>query len=184
MIKLKANLGLIESQDKHLAMRFIAVLLFIVLFCGADSYISSKKRKEKERERREGLTDRSEGRGVDERLAPPGGVKEAMEILFDSATIRDVQALMNDPDFVRQMEQLKSNPQNADAVKSAKDLFLDEAKAASLFSQIARRDGERASLGLTDAQLGMTELKRAAKDPTILSETLEMLKDPSVVAEV
>jgi uncharacterized protein YjgD (DUF1641 family) len=37
---------------------------------------------------------------------------------------------------------------------------------------------------LSDAELGMKELGKSLKDPRILAEALEMLKDPEIAREV
>ena len=52
------------------------------------------------------------------------------------------------------------------------------------FSKTSHR-GDKESKGeaLTDAELGIRELSKTLKDPSLLQEALQMLKDPEIAKE-
>jgi hypothetical protein len=86
------------------------------------------------------------------------------------------------------MEELKKDPSFVSAVSTAKELYEDPAKAQNILQQI-KDDAIAAGLPggsekLSDAEIGLRELGKAARNPKLLADALEMLKDPETVAEV
>ena len=110
-------------------------------------------------------------------------LKDSMAALKDPATMKEVEKLMSDPAFIKEMEKIKSDPNFAGAVQSAKDLYGNYVKAAQVFGQLNSRTPKEGGI-LSDAQLGMHELSKAMKNPAMLAEAMELLKDPETAAEV
>jgi myosin-crossreactive antigen len=109
----------------------------------------------------------------------PRAAMEAMQMLNDPAARAEVEKMMQDPAFKKEMEKLKHNPQYLQAVENAREMFADPEKAARVQRELM--EGEQK---LTDAQLGMRELSKAASDPQMLAEAMEMMKDPEIAKEV
>lgn len=110
----------------------------------------------------------------------PSAFRDALESLNDPETLKEVRKLMDDPNFKKEMEILKNDPMFLSAAEKARTVFEDPQKAAELVSELSKMNRDKAS----DAQLGLAELGKAAKDPKLLAEAMEMLKDPTISAEV
>jgi hypothetical protein len=155
-------------------MKALIVVLLVLLVVSSSAFLNSRRKREH---------DESEGEENMHKIRKHNAVKEALESLRDPSIMREVEMLMNDPDFVRQMEQIKSDPKAIHAVKSAKDLYKDSERAAEVFNGLSKQ-AVRNTGDLSNAQLGMMELLRAGKDPKVLSDAMEMLKDPAAAKEV
>jgi uncharacterized protein YjgD (DUF1641 family) len=115
----------------------------------------------------------------------PTAMKETLALLSDPSTRAELEELMRDPAFQKEMEKLKSNPVYMNALQSAKEMFDNPEKLATLHSQMAAKVNEVNEDGATsDVALGIQELSKAAKNPKMLADAMEMLKDPDVVKEV
>ena len=170
------------------------VVVSVLLVDVSGSYFGNKRKKEKQQPQAGEFPDENKAKdtideGVDTLLATaqdPKLLKDAMAALKDPSTMKEVEKLMSDPAFIREMEKIKSDPQFASSVQSAKELYNDAAKAAKTFGEL----GARANKGglhngrPSDAQLGMSELAKIAKNPQMMADALQMLKDPETVAEV
>eukprot|EP00595_Chromulina_sp_UTEXLB2642_P000714 CAMPEP_0196761364 /NCGR_PEP_ID=MMETSP1095-20130614/565_1 /TAXON_ID=96789 ORGANISM="Chromulina nebulosa, Strain UTEXLB2642" /NCGR_SAMPLE_ID=MMETSP1095 /ASSEMBLY_ACC=CAM_ASM_000446 /LENGTH=152 /DNA_ID=CAMNT_0042110789 /DNA_START=219 /DNA_END=677 /DNA_ORIENTATION=+ len=99
--------------------------------------------------------------------------------------MKEVQQLMNDPSFKREMEQLTKNPKVKQYIDAASEVYSNPDKANEFYAQIAEalKVKDKKSQ-LSDAQLGLRELSKVANSPELLAETLEMLKDPEIAKEV
>jgi hypothetical protein len=114
-----------------------------------------------------------------ESMKDPNSMKEAMEMLNDPATRKEVEKLMSDPEFKKEMEKLQNNPVYRQAMEGAKEMFADAGKAARIQREVAAATGT-----MSDAELGMSELMKASKNPKLIAEALESMKDPEIAAEV
>lgn len=159
------------------------VTIIVLLFICASTFTSALfgGKKDKDEDKKIGVKE-SVALGVDmmmQAAGDPRALKEAMSALNDPATRKEVESMMADPAFRREMEKMKSNPVYMNAIQGAKDM-LDPQRAASIQSQISsQQDSE-----LSDAALGMQEMMKAAKNPKMLADAMEMMKDPETAAEV
>ena len=106
-----------------------------------------------------------------ELLKDPKNVREAMMQLNDPATKREVDRMLADPTFRKQLERMKSDPAYRATIDGTKAALADPDNAAG---REVNQDGDAVS----DAQLGMSELAKAAKDPKLMAEAMNMMKDP------
>jgi hypothetical protein len=65
------------------------------------------------------------------------------------------------------------------AIQGAKDM-LDPQRAANIQSQMSAHKEDE----LSDAALGLQEMMKASKNPKMLADAMEMMKDPEIAAEV
>ena len=114
----------------------------------------------------------------------PQVLKDAMRALKDPSTMREVEKLMSDPAFIKEMERLKTDAKFASAVESAKSLYNDADRAAKVFGDLSAQAANRREAGVSDAQLGMSELSKAAKDPQMLVDAMQIMQDPEIAMEV
>jgi uncharacterized protein YjgD (DUF1641 family) len=162
-------------------MRFITLLLLLVISAPSVTFAFFGGRKDKEDDQKIGAKE-SVALGVDmmmQAASDPRALKEAMSALNDPATRREVESMMADPAFRKEMEKMKSNPVYMNAIQGAKDM-LDPQRAAHIQSQMAAHE----EADLSDASLGMQEMIKAAKNPKMLADAMEMMKDPETAAEV
>jgi hypothetical protein len=85
--------------------------------------------------------------------------------LNDPKTKAEVDRMLADPTFRRQLEKMKNDPSYRDTIDGTKAALADSA---------VNSDGDT----ISDAQLGMSELAKAAKDPKLMAEAMNMMKDP------
>eukprot|EP01031_Cornospumella_fuschlensis_P033095 gene33095-40034_t len=113
-------------------------------------------------------------------MKDPKALQETYAQLQNPESLQQVQAMMRDPSFLSEVNRLKSNPLYKDALASVQEMYSDPAKAAKFLSAMsaARRDE------MSTAQLGMSELSKVAKNPKLMAEALEDLKNPEIAAEV
>lgn len=157
---------------------FVAILTFCTSTFTSALFGAKKDRDE---DKKIGVKE-SVALGVDmmmQAASDPNTLKEAMSALNDPATRKEVESMMADPAFRREMEKMKSNPVYMNAIQGAKDM-LDPQRAAHIQSQISTQQ----ETDLSDAALGMQEMMKAAKNPKMLADAMEMMKDPETAAEV
>ena len=163
-------------------MRYNAVFVLFVIYATSFTNAFFGGKKDKEEDKKISAKD-SVALGVNmmmEAASDPRAMREAMEALSnDPATRREVEQMMADPAFRKEMEKMKSNPVMMNAIQGAKDM-LDPQRAANIQSQMAAHQEEE----LSDAALGMQEMIKAAKNPKMLADAMEMMKDPETAAEV
>lgn len=161
-------------------MRIIALSL-IVLTCTSNvvnGFFGGKKEKE---EQKIGAKE-SVALGIDmmmQAASDPASLKEAMSMLNDPATRKEVESMMADPAFKKEMEKMKNNPVYMNAVQGAKEV-LEPQRGAGSRGRAASPEVE----DLSDADLGMQQMMKAAKDPKMIAEAMEMMKDPETAAQV
>lgn len=121
----------------------------------------------------------------------PLAMKELMSSLDDPETMKEVEKLMKDPTFISEIENLKNDPQFIRQFSAASDLYNDPLKQARVMGQIrahqAIQEKERQQQQQhhqSDVELGLSELAKAAKNPKMLADAMEALKDPEVAREV
>lgn len=121
----------------------------------------------------------------------PLAMKELMSSLNDPETMKEVEKLMKDPAFVSEIENLKNDPQFIRQFSAASDMYNDPLKQARVMGQIrahqAIEEKERQQQQQhqqSDVELGLSELAKAAKNPKMLADAMEALKDPEVAREV
>ena len=157
-------------------MHLITLFLILVITTStATAFFGGKKDKEEKINAKDSVA-----LGVDmmmQAASDPRAMKEAMSALNDPATRKEVEAMMADPAFRKEMEKMKSNPVYMNAIQGAKDM-LDPQRAANIQSQMSDHDE------ISDAALGMQEMIKASKNPKMLADAMEMLKDPETAAEV
>lgn len=105
---------------------------------------------------------------------------ELQAMMEDPETMAEVQKLMQDPEFQQEMNKITSDPTFTKAMSSAQEL-LGKEKAGDIYKHLAE---ERNNPKKSDFEIGMSELAKAAKNPKVLAEALELLKDPEMAAEV
>ena len=105
--------------------------------------------------------------------------------------MKEVEKLMKDPEFVSEIENLKNDPQFIRQFSAASDMYNDPLKQARVMGQIrahqAIEEKERQQQQQhqqSDVELGLSELAKAAKNPKMLADAMEALKDPEVAREV
>ena len=161
-------------------MRIIA-LSTVLLICTSnvvDGFFGAKKEKE---EQKIGAKE-SVALGIDmmmQAASDPSSLKEAMSMLNDPATRKEVESMMADPAFKKEMEKMKNNPVYMNAVQGAKEV-LEPQRVASSRGKMAAQEVEE----LSDAELGMQQMMKAAKDPKMIADAMEMMKDPETAAQV
>ena len=84
----------------------------------------------------------------------PNAMQELQEMMNDPQVMKEVEALLQDPNFIKEYEELKKNPE---FIRSVMNQGSDETEKP-----------------LSDAELGFRELAKAAQDPSMLKETLEV----------
>lgn len=160
-------------------LHLLSLLLLLCCINSSSGFFGGKK--EKDDDNSIGAKE-SVALGVDMMMkaaSDPATLKDAMSMLDDPATRKEVEKMMADPAFKKEMEKMKSNPVYMNAIQGAKDM-LDPQRAANIQSQMSAHE----SSGLTDAALGMQEMMKASKNPKMLADAMEMMKDPEIAAEV
>lgn len=122
----------------------------------------------------------------------PLAMKELMSSLDDPETMKEVEKLMKDPTFISEIENLKNDPQFIRQFSAASDLYNDPLKQARVMGQIRahqaiqekERQQQQQQHHQSDVELGLSELAKAAKNPKMLADAMEALKDPEVAREV
>lgn len=98
----------------------------------------------------------------------------------------EVEKLMNSPEFKAEMEALMERPEMKQAMEATNELMQDPEKLQEFYSELqkgmASLAGEEGGAGA--AALGLEGLAAAAQNPSFLKDTLGMLDDPEVQAEV
>jgi hypothetical protein len=161
-------------------MRIIS-LCFLLIVCKLSFTNGFFGKKDKEEDKKIGAKD-SVALGIDmmmQAAGNPAQLKEAMAMLNDPATRKEVESMMADPAFRKEMEKMKSNPVYMNAIQGAKDM-LDPQRAANIQSQMSAHKEDE----LSDAALGLQEMMKASKNPKMLADAMEMMKDPEIAAEV
>lgn len=163
----------------------ILILLLLVIFISinnTDGFFGGKKKEEK----KEISAKDSLVLGIESLMKSsndPNALLEIQGMLKDPEALAQVQKMMNDPEFQQEMERLKSNPVYANAMAQAAELYNDPTRAAEIL-EMKRQAETQVEDELTDAELGFKELQKAAKNPKMLAEAMEMLKDPEIQKEV
>ena len=120
----------------------------------------------------------------------PLAMKELMSSLDDPETMKEVEKLMKDPAFISEIENLKNDPQFIRQFSAASDLYNDPLKQARVMGQIRahqaiqEKERQQQQHHQSDVELGLSELAKAAKNPKMLADAMEALKDPEVAREV
>lgn len=162
-------------------MQLIGLVVILIICASNFTGALFGAKKDRDEDKKIGVKE-SVALGVDmmmQAASDPNTLKEAMSALNDPATRKEVESMMADPAFRREMEKMKSNPVYMNAIQGAKDM-LDPQRAAHIQSQISTQQ----ETDLSDAALGMQEMMKAAKNPKMLADAMEMMKDPETAAEV
>lgn len=151
------------------------LLLFslVALFQSGSGSFASKKRKAKQvvDQERHSVAAPTESPDRDSLL-------NAVRMLKDPSTIKDVEQLMKDPSFVKEMERLKADPKTVDAIQSAKDLFGNPSKAAEVFGKLSKlAEHENGNIGVGGGS--DSSLLKTVKDPKVLAHAISMLQGTS-----
>ena len=101
----------------------------------------------------------------------PQALKEIQDMLKDPEAMAEVQKLMKDPSFVKEIEKLKENPLYQNAMQQAAELYQDPQRAAEIL-EMKRQAEAQLEEQLSDAELGIRELQKAAKNPKMLAEAM------------
>lgn len=164
----------------------ILILLLLVIFISinnTDAFFGGKKKEDK----KEISAKDSLVLGIESLMKSsndPNALLEIQGMLKDPEALAQVQKMMKDPEFQQEMERLKSNPVYANAMAQAADLYNNPTRAAEILEMKRQAETLNPEDELTDAELGFKELQKAAKNPKMLAEAMEMLKDPEIQKEV
>ena len=153
-------------------MKLLFIVLLLTLLTLCTSLFGRKKHKESE-----DASDLVQS-GIDalrEAARDPSILQNAVDAMGDPNTMKEVKKMMNDPAFVKEMEKLRNDPYVRKALEAT--VGIDRGDQINFLNSAKK-------LKQSDAHLGLEELMKAAKNPKLLAEAMEMLKYPSIVAEV
>ncbi len=131
-------------------MNLVLVLFIVICICSSDAFFGKGKKKEEDAKKQAKL-------GADmlvKTMNDPNAMHELQEMMNDPQVMKEVEALLQDPNFIKEYEELKKNPE---FIRSVMNQGSDETEKP-----------------LSDAELGFRELAKAAQDPSMLKETLEV----------
>lgn len=174
--------------------------IVLLLLCSVVSNVAlfGKKKQEERQENEKFSSQESLALGLDalnKAATDPAALRETMAMLDDPETLKEVQALMKDPNFVAEMNKLKENPGFVKAMESAKELYSDPEKAIKVQAELSAAAQQLQMTGIrlvtttcgswkwlsptshydmyyADAELGIMELAKSAKNPKMLAEGL------------
>jgi len=168
------------------AAYLVCCVLMLILHSAEGLFgFGDKKKREAEEREKAAKEQNTVGLGLAslaQALNDPEVMRETMAMMEDPETMEEIRKLMQDPSFIEDMEKLKHDPTFSEVLKSAKQELQKDPR----ITKAALRDAAESMSApkMSDAELGLEGLRKAATDPELLRETLEMLKDPDVAAEV
>lgn len=172
------HLAVLSEGDVEMRIILLSSLLLLCTSNVVNGFFGGKKEKE---EKKIGAKE-SVALGIDmmmQAASDPSSLKEAMSMLNDPATRKEVESMMADPAFKKEMEKMKNNPVYMNAVQGAKEMLVPQPGANSR-GKTAPQEVEE----ISDADLGMQQLMKAAKDPKMIADAAKMMEDPEIAAQV
>lgn len=156
--------------------------------CLADAW-GGKKNEDKEPEMPKGKDAVDLGRAGFRQVAGDVGLMaDLLKDLEDPETLKEVEKLMKDKNFKKEMDRLMGSDEWKNGAEDAFKFLQDPAAMEALAKQskeytdyLAAGPGKD---GRKDAAMGMNAAAASMMDPNFMQDAMEMMKDPNVMKQV